>query len=190
MPEIICNTSPLQYLHQLGLLDVLKALVGQIIVPPAAVAELAEGRGQGVDVPDLDRLDWVTVRSPLSTAAVPLVTNLGPGETQVLMLALESSDAVVVLDDALARQLAEALNLRLTGTLGILLDAKRAGLLPTVAPHLDRLQLLRFRLASHTRAAVLKRQESDLRTVRFPDRRLACIVWGVSAPVPVRRHAR
>ena len=156
MPEIICNTSPLQYLHQLGVLSVVKTLVGHLTVPPAVVAELEEGRARGVDLPDLHELDWVTVRSPLSSAAAPLVTDLGPGETQVLMLALESSDTIVVLDDALARQLAEALGLRLTGTLGILLDARRAGLLPAGGPLLDHLQALRFRLAPHTRAAVLK----------------------------------
>ncbi len=87
---------------------------------------------------------------------MPLVTDLGAGETQVLMLALESSDAVVVLDDALARQLAEVLGIRLTGTLGLLLDARRAGLIPALAPVLDQLQALRFRLAPHTRAVVLK----------------------------------
>jgi predicted nucleic acid-binding protein len=81
---------------------------------------------------------------------------MGPGETQVLMLALESRDAIVVLDDALARQTAENLGIRLTGTLGLLLDAKRAGIIAVVAPLLDRLQSLRFRLAPHTRAAVLK----------------------------------
>jgi len=156
LPDIVCNTSPLQYLYQLGLLDIVKALAGQLIVPPAVVAELAEGRARGVDLPDLGQLDWVTVRSPLSNAATPLVTDLGPGETQVLMLALEAPDAIVVLDDALARQLAEALSLRLTGTLGLLLDAKRAGLLPAVGPQLDCLQELHFRLAPHTRAAVLK----------------------------------
>ncbi len=156
MPEIICNTSPLQYLYQLGVLRVVKALVGHLTVPPAVVGELEEGRARGVNLPDVRELDWVTVRSPLSRAAAPLVTDLGPGETQVLMLALESSDAIVVLDDALARQLAEALGLRLTGTLGLLLDARRAGLLPAVGPLLDRLQALRFRLAPHTRAAVLK----------------------------------
>lgn len=156
MPEIICNTSPLQYLHQIGLLDVIKALVGHLTVPPAVVTELAEGRARGVNLPDLSRQSWISVRSPLSSAASPLVTDLGPGETQVLMLALESSDAIVVLDDALARQLAEALGLRLTGTLGLLLDAKRAGLLSAVGPWLDQLQTLRFHLAAHTRAAVLR----------------------------------
>jgi hypothetical protein len=42
------------------------------------------------------------------------------------------------------------------GTLGVLLDAQRKGLVPTVAPLLDKLDSLRFRLAPHTRAAVLK----------------------------------
>jgi predicted nucleic acid-binding protein len=156
LPEIICDTSPLQYLHQIGLLDVVQPLLGQLTIPPAVALELEEGHARGVDLPDLDELDWVSIRTPQSSIAVPLVTDLGPGETQVLMLALETADSIVILDDARARQLAEALELRLTGTLGLLLDAKRAGLTPAVAPLLERLEALRFRLSPHTRAAVLK----------------------------------
>lgn len=156
MPEVICNTSPIQYLHQLELLHVLHALAGEVIIPPAVVSELEEGRALGVNLPDVTALDWVTVRCPVSEAAVPLVTNLGPGETEVLMLALESHGAVVVLDDALARRVAETFGLPLKGTLGLLLDAKRAGLLPAVGPFLDQLQGLHFRLTPRTRAAVLK----------------------------------
>jgi predicted nucleic acid-binding protein len=88
--------------------------------------------------------------------ATPLVNNLGPGETQVLMLALESPGAIVILDDALARRVAETCRVCLTGTLGLLLDAKRAGLISTVKPYLDQLNLLRFRLAVSTQGAVLK----------------------------------
>lgn len=134
----------------------MRAIVGQIIVPPAVVAELEEGRSRGVDLPDLHKLDWVLIRTPQSRTSVRLVTDLGSGETEVLMLALEAAEATVVLDDALARQLAEVLGVRLTGTLGLLLDAKQAGLVPSLTPVLDQLQALRFRLAPHTRAAVLK----------------------------------
>ena len=87
---------------------------------------------------------------------MPLVTDLGPGETEVLMLALEATAAIMILDDALAQQVAERLNLKLTGTLGLLLDAKRAGLIPAIAPVVDQLQALRFRLAEYTRLAILK----------------------------------
>ena len=67
MREIICNTSPLQYLYQLGLLHLLSGLVGRVVVPSAVVAELSAGRAQGVNLPVPEELDWITIRTPLST---------------------------------------------------------------------------------------------------------------------------
>ena len=156
MADVICNTSPLQYLHQIGQLSLLPALVQRVIVPQAVAEEIERGRTKGIDLPGLSALAWVEIRRPASALALPLVTDLGPGETEVLALALESSDALVVLDDAVARRVAETHGLRLTGTLGFLLSGKRAGLIANVAPILDHLQMLRFRIAPHTRAAVLK----------------------------------
>ena len=94
MPKAICDTSPLQYLHQLELLHVLPALTEGVIVPPAVVDELATGRALGVNLPDVTKLDWVSVRRPLSAAALPLVTDLGPGEAEVL-LSQHTRDAVL-----------------------------------------------------------------------------------------------
>lgn len=156
MSDVICNTSPIQYLHQLQLLHILPALAGRVIIPPAVVEELSQGRTSGINLLDVNVLKWVEIRRPVSELAVPLVTDLGSGETEVLMLALEMREAVVVLDDDLARRVAETLGLRLTGTLGLLLDAKKAGLIPAIAPLLDQLQTLRFRVVPHTRVAVLK----------------------------------
>lgn len=157
MPDLICNTSPLQYLHQLELVRALRTLAATVVVPPAVVHELAVGRSLGLNVPDVAVFTWITTRRPASFAALPLVTDLGPGETEVLALGLESPESVVVIDDAAARRVAETLKLRLTGTLGILLDAKRAGLVSSIRPLLDQLDALGFRLAAHTRAAVLER---------------------------------
>jgi predicted nucleic acid-binding protein len=143
-------------LYQLGLLDLLRKLSSKIIVPPAVVDEIAVGKNLGVSLPDPSTLDWVGIRRPTSESALPLITDLGEGETEVLMLALELHDSVVILDDDLARRVAKALKIRHTGTLGVLLDAKRADLILKIAPSLDQLDALRFRLAPHTRAAVLK----------------------------------
>ena len=156
LPKIICNTSPLQYLHQLNQLQIMQSLAGRIIIPPAVVAEIAAGIAWGIDLPDLQKLDWVDIQPPLSRIAVPLVTHLGPWETEVIMLALELSDATVILDDALARKTAEFLGIRMTGTLGLLLDAKRAEIIDKLTPFIDQLQALNFRLAPHTRNAVLR----------------------------------
>ena len=146
----------MQYLHQVGLLTIVPSLVRSVLIPPAVVAELAVGRSLGIDLPDPAQLDWVSIRSPSTSISFSLPTSLGVGEADVLSLALECDNAIVILDDAPARQAALSLGLRITGTLGLLLDAKRAGLIETVTPVLDNLQALRFRLAPRTRALVLE----------------------------------
>lgn len=156
MPEAICNTSPIQYLYQLGLLNVLQSMTGQVAIPPAVVRELEEGRRRGIVLPDVSALSWLRVKRPTTEAVLPLVVDLGPGETEVLALALEARDAVVILDDAFARRVATKLEVPLIGTLGVLLEAKRYGLVPAIAPLLDQLMDLSFRLAPHTREAVIK----------------------------------
>lgn len=157
MPEVISNTSPLQYLHQVGLLDLLPQLVGRVTLPQAVVDELEAGRGLGYDLPDVASLGWVSVRAPAGPLRV-FSPDLGRGETDVLRLALEApaGDVTLILDDMRAREAAGRLGLKFTGTLGVLLEAKRAGLLTEVKPQLDRLDALGFRVAGETRLAVLR----------------------------------
>jgi predicted nucleic acid-binding protein len=137
-------------------LDLLPKLAGSIVVPPAVVRELSAGTAAGYDVPVLGDIGWIDIRQPAAVSAERLIGDLGPGETEVLMLAMERPDAIAVVDDKLARRVAETLNIRFTGTLGILLDAKRKGLIDGVAPLLDRLQLLAFRVSPAARALILR----------------------------------
>ena len=51
MPAVICNTSALQYLHQIDRLDLLPALFGQVQIPYAVVAELNQGKRQNISLP-------------------------------------------------------------------------------------------------------------------------------------------
>jgi predicted nucleic acid-binding protein len=156
LPEFICNTSPLQYLHQLGWLKILPALTGRVVIPPAVADELSKGGAAGWDVPDVCSLPWIRIQVPASAPALPLASDLGRGEAGVLALALESTNPLVILDDAVARRAAVLLGLPLTGTLGLLVDAKKKGLIPAVSPALDELNRLRFRVSPATRLAVLK----------------------------------
>ena len=156
MPEVIVDTSPLQYLHQAGLLDLFPRLYGQVVVPGAVVTELEAGRAQGIVLPDIASLPWVAIRTPQHPGLLPLVTDLGAGEREALALALEATDALVVLDDGLARRFARQLGLTMTGTLGVLLRAKQASYLDQVEPIIDQLEALGFHLDPATRAAVLR----------------------------------
>ena len=124
MYDIICDTSPIQYLYQLELLHIIPKLAKRVYIPSSVVEEINTGHSLGKDLPKIEELDWIIVRTPISEPALPLIVNLGPGETEVLMLALEMKEGVVaVLDDARAREIGETLNIPITGTLGLLLDA-------------------------------------------------------------------
>ena len=114
MPEVLCDTSALQYLHQLRLLELLRQLYDTVVVPGAVAAEIAAGRAQGVDLPDLSALPWVSVQAALPSAVDP--SDLGAGELAVLALAAARPGAVAVLDDGLARRYARRARIRFTGT--------------------------------------------------------------------------
>lgn len=156
MLNVISDTSPIQYLYQLNLLDLLPTLYDEIIIPESVELELATGKSLGISLPNIDFLPWITIRESLSGEILPLVTELGMGERETLALAIEIPNSLVILDDGLSRRYARLLRVQFTGTLGILLKGKQVGFMTTIAPILDRLDALRFRLDPSTRTAVLK----------------------------------
>jgi predicted nucleic acid-binding protein len=156
LAELVCNTSPIQYLHQLGQLHLLHALATAVFVPPAVATEIARGITLGVNLPDLALLSWIDIRAPQGPVSHGWQSKLGLGESEVLQLGLEMPGSLVVIDDRIARRAATDLKLPLKGTIGLLIDAKRAGLLAEVRPMLDQLDALGFRLATSSRAAALR----------------------------------
>ncbi|OGV68748.1 MAG: hypothetical protein A3K19_11920 [Lentisphaerae bacterium RIFOXYB12_FULL_65_16] len=160
MPEpvhtVISNTSPLFYLHRIGCLDVLKRLYGSVTVTPAVVQELAAGASQGEDVPDVTALPWVVVRQVSVPPFLSLIPDLGAGEASVLALATEMEEAcLVIIDDRLGRRIAGLHALRCTGTAGVLLKSKRAGIIPRVLPCLAALDRAGFYLTSAVKRDIL-----------------------------------
>ena len=64
-------------------------------------------------------------------------------------------NALLLLDDGHARRFGRLLGLRMTGTVGVLARATREGLVPRLAPLLDRLAALGFRLSAQAQAMAL-----------------------------------
>jgi predicted nucleic acid-binding protein len=153
--EAICDTSPLQYLHQIGFLHLLAEFYTETLIPPAVVSELDRGKAIGVDL-HVRALPWLKIQAPEGMDKAPTAADLGAGEKEVLVLGLELPGAVVILDERLGRLHAEALKLTFTGTLGILLRAKVEGRISRIDPLLAHLDRLGFRLSAKTHAAVLR----------------------------------
>lgn len=135
----VFNASPLIVLAKADLLETVLQLPQKVLIPDAVALEI-----QGCD--DVDDPASVWLQNPQSNAFIhnsPLVSEfvaawgLGAGESSVISLTKTLPDAIAVLDDLAARRCATALGLSVTGTLGLLLRAKREGLIEKVAPALD-----------------------------------------------------
>lgn len=156
MPEVISDTSPLQYLYQANRLELLRVLYETILIPEGVAEEILEGRSLGHALPPVAEIEWIVVTPVPQRRTLLLAAGLGKGEREVLSLAVERPDAMALLDDGLARRMARHLGIRFTGTLGVLLRAKAAGHLEAVEPVVDELQSLGFRLDVRTRAGILE----------------------------------
>ena len=157
MPEmIIVNTSPIFYLHRLGLLEMLNKLYGDITIPEAVRNELEKGYVQGEDVPQLENYPWIQIMNVDMPEYLSLIVDLGLGESEVLAIATNHPSALVILDDKLARRIAEMREFRLTGTAGVLLRAKEKGLIPALKPVIEKLLSLNFRLKPDLVNAILE----------------------------------
>lgn len=155
MKVVIADTSALQYLFQIGLVDLLQSLFGAVQVPDAVRDELEVGRTLGVDVPDPADYAWMSVLT-VSRSQLLDPFELGAGERAALSLALEIGDSLVLLDDAAARGAAKTLGVATTGTLGILLLAKEQGLIAEVTSSIAKLEGRGFRITEVVRRRVLQ----------------------------------
>jgi predicted nucleic acid-binding protein len=102
------------------------------VIPGAVVDE------GGAKADDAAAQIQALVATPPTLAGLPV--DLGPGEREAIALALEIAADLVVLDDQVGRRLARARGLQVTGTVGVLIEARSRGLLPVLRPELDRLR--------------------------------------------------
>ena len=132
-------------------------LFDPVLVPEAVARELDTGRQLRVDTINPRSLSWVEVVEAPGNALRQLpANNLGPGERAVIAGARSHPNCVAGLDDRAARSFAKSLGLQPVGIVGILLRAKRAGLVSEVAPLLDALQSEGFRLGADLRCEALR----------------------------------
>jgi hypothetical protein len=143
MPErrVVPDTSCLIALSTLSLLELLDELYGDVAVPQAVIQEFGE------PLPE-----WAKPVQGDPLVVTALRESLGHGEAEVIAVAAQSTETLTVLDDKHARAVAQTMGVQITGTLGILLRAKREGRLLSIRDALDTLEQSGFHLSSELKA--------------------------------------
>lgn len=138
MPKVIVNSTPLIALCHVDALDVLKKLYGEITIPNAVYEEISV-KTNSVCKKQVDAsLDWIHIENIKNEMAKNMYkTQLHDGEVEVMILAQEIDADVVVIDDMNAKKHAKYLKLPVTGTLGVLIKAKKMGYIEQLKPLLS-----------------------------------------------------
>lgn len=143
---IISDTSCFIILTNIGELDLLKEVYGQVVTTIEVATEFGE------TLPD-----WIEILEPNDKIRQHILElQLDLGEASAIALALEISDCTIILDDMKARRVAERLGLDFTGTLGVIVKAKNNGVIPSIKSYLNKLKNTNFRLTEELEKEALK----------------------------------
>ena len=131
---IVCNAGPLIALAGIKQLPLLQDLYSRVLVAEAVFRELT-GSKRFASESRLFELPWLERRGLLASPDPLLMSELGEGEAQTIALALQTKADRVLIDERKGRRVASLVyGLKVTGTGGILLVAKRAGLVKEIGP--------------------------------------------------------
>ena len=158
---VVSDTSPITNLAAIGQLDLLSHLYGRIVIPEAVYDEMVAA---GKPVPgaiEVQTLSWIQVQNIDDVQRVAALqssqNNIDLGEAEAITLALELNAELLLMDERRGRALAQSCGLNVTGLLGVLLQAKRKGLISLVKPLVDELvEKADFRLSEQLYLSILQ----------------------------------
>lgn len=134
----VSDSTPLIYLAKIGGLSLLKGVFKSIYVPEAVFDE-AVTQGKALNMIDAFIIekavgDWI-IRERVEPEVdaeyrfIDTNTRLGTGEKEALKLCKQLGALYFIADDREARRVSRILNIKPVGTLGVLVEAYRQGLI-------------------------------------------------------------
>lgn len=139
MRKIVSNTTPIISLLKIGKLSILKDLYQSIIIPKEVFNEIEKGKNKSYYI-NLLEIEWIEIKEIKDKKSLSYFLDLDKGEAETIILANEINADLVIIDEKLGRYHAKHANLKVTGTLGILLKAKRQGKIKNVKTLLNELK--------------------------------------------------
>lgn len=147
MPKtIISDASCIILLDKIGELDLLNKLFGKIIITSEVASEF------GRLLPS-----WFEIQDPIDKNFQALIEkSVDKGEASAIALAVELDNSLLIIDDLKGRKFANKLGLIVTGTMGVIVDSKFAGIISSVKPILLKIKETNFRISKNVELLVLK----------------------------------
>jgi len=134
---IISDTSCLILLSKIDELNLLNKISDKVYITSTIHEEY------GKDLPL-----WINIKEPHDNHYQKILEmDLDKGEASAIALSLEMDNSIVIIDDLKGRNVAKRLNLRYSGTFGLILKAKQIGIIQSVKPILTKVKETNFRFS-------------------------------------------
>ena len=154
---VVADTSVLLNLCCIGGEDLLLTLFAEVVIPDVVAREFEHLAVQAKRFAGLKIPVWIQRQQPSTIPITLRDAGLDPGETSALALALEIRADALLLDERRGHEVAVRLGVKTIGVLGILLQARKFGLVSELRPLLDQLERdAGFWLAASVRQRVLQ----------------------------------
>jgi predicted nucleic acid-binding protein len=142
---VVADAGPPIGLGRVGGLNLLRDLYEQILIPPAVQHQLCldSKRPAAAHCAQAIAEGWLQVRAPSPPSAPSrseLMLVLDPGETEAMLLAEEAKCRFLLIDERKGRAVAKRRGIPVVGVAGVLLAAKKRGLIDAVLPILKCLE--------------------------------------------------
>ena len=143
---VIADSSCLILLSKIEELEILRSIYKQIFI----TKEIAQEFGEPLP-------GWIEIKEISNTALQLLFEDtLDIGEASALALAFEMRECTVILDDLKARKAASKMNIKVTGTIGVILKAKKENKISSIRSVLDKILSTDFRISERIINEALK----------------------------------
>lgn len=154
--KVVINASPFILLCKSGLVELLPQLFTEIWIPESVSEEIIDGGDIATDKFYDYEDKWLIICAANIVEEV-LVWNLGDGETEVLSFAFSNKAThTALIDDRAARKCAETLKIKTLGTGGILVLAKKRGLIKNASSELEKLRKAGLWISNEIVEVILK----------------------------------
>jgi len=154
---VISNATPLISLAKINKIHLLKLMYGTLYIPEAVYKEIVMGGKEKPGAQEVEKAEWIKRKMVQNRLSVSILrASLSAGESETLVLASELNGDLVLLDEKPARIMADRIEIRKTGTLGILIAAKAGGLISEVKPYVDELIAKDFRVDNELYLEILR----------------------------------
>jgi predicted nucleic acid-binding protein len=148
---VISDTSCLILLDKIGEIELLKRLFGEVIT----TSEVASEFGQPLP-------EWIIIQAPKDkNYQIIIEASVDKGEASAIALAVELENCLLIIDDLKGRNFAQYLGITITGTFGVILDAKLSGYISSVKPILQKIRSTNFRISESLEKQILQKSGEE-----------------------------